>query len=182
MGQSIGLHKETQGIMEHKAPSHSLHREKRRRVWYSVYALDRQLALQLGRPSAIHDEDCSVPLPARAGDAEIDWTGGPIEERSNNNPSTGDYFLAVIAFSRVVGHALRSLNGHGRNHLASEDLVVTKYLDSELMAWKQGLPESLRFDMGQEIEESSIFKRQVKPHAFHMISETYLSSVVSDHH
>lgn len=34
------------------------------RIWYSILSLERVLAVMTGRPSMVHDKDCSVPLPS----------------------------------------------------------------------------------------------------------------------
>ncbi|KAL9476095.1 hypothetical protein ACSS6W_005936 [Trichoderma asperelloides] len=107
VAQSIGLHIESEESDNTKT-THSPEIEKRRRVWYSIYVLDRLLSLQLGRPPAIHDDDFNVPLPARASDSEIDWTGEGVEERSSNSPSSGDYFLARNMLA-IKYHHLRAL-------------------------------------------------------------------------
>ncbi|KAK9444983.1 hypothetical protein VB005_01444 [Metarhizium brunneum] len=159
VAQSIGLHVENDDI-DHTKLNQSLEIEERRRVWYSIYVLDRLLSLQLGRPPAIHDDDFNVPLPARASDAEIDWTGNVVEEKTDNTPSSGDYFLAVIAFSGIVGRVLRGLYCPRRSHFASEDLLNTKDLDRQLVQWKLALPRVLRFDLGHTFEQSHIFSRQ----------------------
>lgn len=140
----------------------SLEIEKRRRVWYSVYVLDRLLSLQLGRPPAIHDDDYNVALPSRAGDSAIDWNGGPLEVSNYDGPSAGDYFIVMISFSNIVGRVLRSLYCPKRSRLASEDIIVTKHLDQQLLEWKMGLPRVLRFDLGHTFEQSYVFKRQAR--------------------
>ncbi|CEJ91488.1 hypothetical protein VHEMI07196 [[Torrubiella] hemipterigena] len=157
--QSIGLHVETDAT-DNPTEATLVEVEKRRRLWYSIYVLDRLLALQLGRPPAIHDDDYNVPLPSRVSDANIDWRGTFINECDTNGPSEGDYFLAVIAFSEIVGRVLRSLYCPKRRHITSEDLLNTKDLDGQLSAWKLELPRSLRFDLGHAFEQSSILKRQ----------------------
>lgn len=159
VAQSIGLHIENEEI-DHIKPGHSPETEKRRRVWYSIYVLDRLLSLQLGRPPAIHDDDFNVPLPTRASDTEIDWAGELVEERDNSDASSGDYFLEVIAFSGIVGRVLRSLYRPRRSHFASEDLLTTKDLDRQLVEWKLALPRALRFDLGHTFEQLQTFKRQ----------------------
>ncbi|UKZ74707.1 hypothetical protein TrVFT333_002377 [Trichoderma virens FT-333] len=159
VAQSIGLHIENEESDNIKS-RHSPEIEKRRRVWYSIYVLDRLLSLQLGRPPAIHDDDFNVPLPSRASDAEIDWTGEVIEEKTSSSIALGDYFIAVIAFSGIVGRVLRSLYCPRRSHFASEDLLNTKDLDRQLVEWKLALPRALRFDLGHTFEQLQIFKRQ----------------------
>ncbi|KAK2602912.1 hypothetical protein N8I77_009409 [Diaporthe amygdali] len=105
--------------------------EIRRRVWYSLYVLDRLLALQLGRPPAVSDEECYVSLPSVVDDMNHDWETEPLPTVSNGEKSVGEYFLEN-----------------------------TRNLDEILLAWKQRLPRYLRFDVGHAFEKSMIFKRQ----------------------
>ena len=82
----------------------SVKAEVGRRTWYSLYVLDRLLSLQLGRPPAIHDDDCPRSLPSRTDEAGTDWENEEAQSQAQDDPSTGDYFLAVIGLSRIIGH------------------------------------------------------------------------------
>ncbi|KAK9378864.1 fungal-specific transcription factor domain-containing protein [Kockiozyma suomiensis] len=57
MAQEIKLH------VEEKDCPPSYERERRRRLWWTIYYWDRCLGLILGRPIMIEDDICSVPLP-----------------------------------------------------------------------------------------------------------------------
>jgi hypothetical protein len=155
IAQSIGLHVESKT----SKPRGPVELERRRRIWYSIYVLDRLLSLQLGRPPAIHDEDCSVPMPSRRGDSEIDWTSNIIEPVEG--PSTGDYFVAVIEFSRIVGRVLSDIYGPAHERPTAEMMICTQVLDRQLVEWKMNLPRKLRFDLGHAFDPSVAFRRQV---------------------
>ncbi|KAJ4196150.1 hypothetical protein NW767_009610 [Fusarium falciforme] len=155
IAQSIGLHVESKT----SKPRGPVELERRRRIWYSIYVLDRLLSLQLGRPPAIHDEDCSVPMPSRRGDSEIDWTSSIIEPVEG--PSTGDYFVAVIEFSRIVGRVLSDIYGPAHERPTAEMMICTQVLDRQLVEWKMNLPRKLRFDLGHAFDPSVAFRRQV---------------------
>ncbi|KAJ4243059.1 hypothetical protein NW757_011590 [Fusarium falciforme] len=154
IAQSIGLHVESKT----SKPRGPVELERRRRIWYSIYVLDRLLSLQLGRPPAIHDEDCSVPMPSRRGDSEIDWTSSIIEPVEG--PSTGDYFVAVIEFSRIVGRVLSDIYGPAHERPTAEMMICTQVLDRQLVEWKMNLPRKLRFDLGHAFDPSVAFRRQ----------------------
>ncbi|RSL64722.1 hypothetical protein CEP54_004610 [Fusarium duplospermum] len=154
IAQSIGLHVESKT----SKPRGPVELERRRRIWYSIYVLDRLLSLQLGRPPAIHDEDCSVPMPSRRGDNEIDWTSNIIEPVEG--PSTGDYFVAVIEFSRIVGRVLSDIYGPAHERPTAEMMICTQVLDRQLVEWKMNLPRKLRFDLGHAFDPSVAFRRQ----------------------
>jgi hypothetical protein len=50
--QDLGLHRSPA-----KARMSDRDKERRRRVWWCVYGLDRSLSVSLGRPSGINDDD-----------------------------------------------------------------------------------------------------------------------------
>ncbi|KAL5603869.1 hypothetical protein FOVSG1_006619 [Fusarium oxysporum f. sp. vasinfectum] len=140
MAQSIGLH------VEQNDPK-------------KLKGSDRLVSLQLGRPPAIHEDYCDVPLPSRLGDSDIDWDSGDIPT-TFEGPSVGDYHLEVISFSKIVSQVLRDLYSPRAGQNATGDLFNTKELDLQLIQWKQSLPRTLRFDLGHAFEKSFIFKRQ----------------------
>ncbi|CAK7265235.1 hypothetical protein SEPCBS57363_001481 [Sporothrix epigloea] len=196
IGQSIGLHVDADTARSGPRPKSRqvqmlafCNAELRRRVWYSIYVLDRLLALQLGRPPAIHDEDSQLRLPSRLGDEDIQWLSGADSQINDTSaplelpldpatPTVGDYFLCMISLSRIIGHVLRDLysprsSGNGNNdHDDTVDTLTdwllpsTKKLDRQLLAWRRTLPRKLRFDFGHAFDNTSasssaaIFKRQ----------------------
>lgn len=135
--------------------------EMRRRVWYSLYVLDRLLSLQLGRPPAVHDDDCHVALPSRVDVADLECDSENANLVVPEGPSTGDYLLSVISLSRIIGHVLRDLYSPQRIIRVTEELSSTMSLDKELLDWKRSLPRTLRFDFGHAFETSVTFRRQV---------------------
>lgn len=136
--------------------------EMRRRLWYSLYVLDRLLALQLGRPAAIHEDGYNVELPEVVDDTLLDSSknGSPVP--SIYETSINEYFLSVISFSGIVGQVMRDIyNLFGVNKSIEEMLSHTVRLDHEVTQWKLGLPRKLRFDLGHTFEKSVTFQRQV---------------------
>ncbi|KAG9500614.1 hypothetical protein J7337_009096 [Fusarium musae] len=162
MAQSIGLHVEQNDPQRLKGPGRLLV-ERRRRIWYCIYVLDRLISLQLGRPPAIHEDYCHVPLPSRLGDSDIDWDGDEFPAMFDG-PSVGDYHLEVISFSKIVSQVLRDLYSPRAGQNLTSDLFNTKELDLKLIQWKQSLPRTLRFDLGHAFDKSFIFKRQARIH------------------
>lgn len=130
-------------------------------MWYSLYVLDRLLALQLGRPPAISDQDCHVSIPRRIAELELDDQDG----RASGAPQKvetryrSDYFTCVVEFSSIIGRVLRETYHPRRDMEAS--LKSTEACDKQLLEWKKRLPRSLRFDSGHVFEKSVTFKRQV---------------------
>ncbi|TPX15962.1 uncharacterized protein E0L32_000296 [Thyridium curvatum] len=161
VAQSIGLHVEMDPSKVHRGKALGK-AEMRRRLWYSLYVLDRLLSLQLGRPPAIHDDDCHLSLPAERHEEEEDDENGHthVQLLAADALSTGSYFLAVIALSRIIGYVLRGLYSPHQRGRAEEGLHNTKAMDAQLLDWKRNLPRTLRFDFGHAFETSAVFKRQ----------------------
>lgn len=108
IAQDLGLHSEVGSwtIVEG---------EMRRRIWWTVYILDKSMALELGRPSMIDDADCDVSLPAAVDDHFIDDRGMSVPPGSE--PVT-HCLLPVI-------HVARSYAALGRV-LASPTIAPTQ--------------------------------------------------------
>ncbi|KAK3315388.1 fungal-specific transcription factor domain-containing protein [Apodospora peruviana] len=68
VAQDIGLHSDF-GAWPY------IEGEMRRRTWWTIYMLDRSLALELGRPALIDDADCDVQLPAAVDDVFLHDNG-----------------------------------------------------------------------------------------------------------
>ncbi|KAK8872366.1 Transcriptional activator protein acu-15 [Apiospora arundinis] len=179
LGQSIGLHTSMErhsrsgaaAVADDGTPADSF--EMRSRLWYCMYVLDRLLALQLGRPAAISDHDCHVPIPTRLADLEADDdddddevtpqnTATPLRGASHNKKEgkrdRSQYFACMIEFSSIIGRVLRETY-HPRRGI-TDSLESTRSCDRLLLAWKDKLPRFLRFDAGHVFEKSVTFKRQ----------------------
>ena len=135
--------------------------EMRRRTWYSIYVLDRLLALQLGRPPAIHEGDFNVRLPSRQDDEYLFRDNAETSKSAANEHLIGDYFIHVIRFSHIVGYVMRKLYNTPRLDPGAEVLSTIESLDQQLLQWKLNLPRRLRFDICHTFEKSETFRRQV---------------------
>ncbi|KAJ4533877.1 hypothetical protein HRR80_004550 [Exophiala dermatitidis] len=156
IAQSIGLHVEE----DHRAGGENALAppEMCRRVWYSIYVLDRLLALQLGRPPAISEEDFDVKLPSRQSDVDLSNQRGQHDVQGTD--WVGDYFIAMIKFSEIIGRVFGSLYGPRRAGDAALILSHIDRLDVDLSQWRFNLPRHLRFDLSHTFEKSIIYKRQ----------------------
>lgn len=140
-----------------------MEQETVRRTWYSLYVLDRLLALQLGRPVAVHEDEYYVNLPSTSQESPCLFNGEPTQSSHDKTPSSIDYFISVIKFSKILGQVISDL--YRPSQVATEPdqmLLSTTALDEKLVKWKLGLPRHLRFDLGHTFEKSLIFKRQAR--------------------
>ncbi|KAK5189305.1 hypothetical protein LTR96_010909 [Exophiala xenobiotica] len=156
IAQSIGLHVEE----DHRAGREAalVPQEMCRRVWYSLFVLDRLLALQLGRPPALGDGDFNVRLPSRQSDADL---VDPDPQRDIHREDwVGDYFIAMIRFSEIIGRVFSSLYGPTKAEDVGLILSSIDRLDLELLRWRSDLRRNLRFDLSHTFKSSIIYKRQ----------------------
>lgn len=138
MAISLGLHQEVAG--SHGAGLDEEAREHRRRVWWSVYSMDRILSIKSGNPITIHDEDIGVNLPSKL-------------------PGEKDYCPAVVLrhyteLSRILGEVTKSIY---RSKLPGDkDSTPAAYVKAKMESvksimgalnqWDRKLPDELRFD------------------------------------
>jgi hypothetical protein len=133
-----------------------------RRTWYCLYALDHLLALQLGRPAAIREEEFHVGLPHEVDESYFDIENDRVNAPPPNELSQTSYIIEVARFSTVLGRVMARLYRPAQTELSPDELLSTiAQLDHDLLAWKGNLLRHLRFDLGHTFEKNAIFKRQV---------------------
>lgn len=126
MAITLGLHQETL----HPHLDEAM-REHRRRVWWSIYSLDRIHSVKSGNPITIHDEDIGVAFPSKL-------------------PHEPEYCAAVVLkhytkLSQICGEITVSI--YRRTPKSGSTLMAAvKNIILSLSQWHRELPEELRFD------------------------------------
>ncbi|BCS14489.1 hypothetical protein ALUC_61045A [Aspergillus luchuensis] len=91
-----------------------------RRMWWSLYILDRRLAIETGHPFLIQDINVDTPLPRPVEDDQLsDSRNCPNADLDIPQPSEANgphitsfpYFKAMITYSQVLGKVWESLYG-----------------------------------------------------------------------
>ncbi|KAB5518176.1 fungal-specific transcription factor [Coniochaeta sp. 2T2.1] len=131
MAISLGLHQEVSSRGQ-ETELDDVSREHRRRVWWSIYSLDRILSIKSGNPVTIQDEDIGVHLPSKL-------------------PGEAEYCPAVVlrhytVVSRILGEVTKLIYRRitpksGRRLMASVQKIILSLSD-----WNRDLPDELRFD------------------------------------
>ncbi|KAH6605214.1 fungal specific transcription factor [Trichoderma cornu-damae] len=140
MAISLGLHQEVsphycsqQGPALDKAA-----REHRRRVWWSIYSLDRILCVKSGNPITIQDEDIGVDMPSPLpGDPEY-CPAVVLRHYTELSRILGQIHLAIYRRSN------KSAPKSGKSLMASVQSIILS-----LSKWNRELPDELRFDPAQ---------------------------------
>ncbi|KAJ2897697.1 Proline utilization trans-activator [Zalerion maritima] len=133
MAISLGLHEEAGTTMRHvDEPT----RERRRRVWWSVYSLDCILSAKSGTPLSIAGGDMGVSLPSRL-------------------PSEPSYCPAVVLrhytmLSRILSDISRNIYRKARKPGAKLVVADVHGIMQQLDRWYGQLPKQLRFEPARQ--------------------------------
>lgn len=127
MAIALALHQEIRSTQ-----LDDVQKERRRRVWWSVYSMDRILTIKSGNPIMVQDEDIGVAMPSRlTHEAQY----GPwIVLRC--------YTELSKILTRIMHHVYRSTQKTGSNLMASVQNIL-----ASLSAWNRDLPSELRFNI-----------------------------------
>lgn len=142
--QDLGLHRSPKPLKLSKVD-----KETRRKVWWCVYGLDRCLAVQLGRPLGIDDNDIDVDMPVPYDDVDLPaYFEGKLGDKKE--PTLMQGFVALTALYKIAGKVLRhvystdKLKGNIASDKAAELHKVVDKLDQQLTLWVDQLHPTLR--------------------------------------
>lgn len=161
MAVTLGLHQETSN-----PDLDDGEKEYRRRVWWSVYSLDRIHSVKSGNPITIHDEDVGVSLPSKL-------------------PTEPEYCPAVVLkhytkLSQICGDITTNIYRRTPKKGSTLMTAVQKIIKA-LSQWHRELPEELRFDparisisresVSTLLHYSQCINMTVRPLLFHVVQK-----------
>ncbi|KAJ5462071.1 uncharacterized protein N7458_003623 [Penicillium daleae] len=114
--------------------------EEQKRLFFSLYMMDRVVSLALGRPFAIQDDDITVEPFADADDANIQPDG--IVAASTLEASTMAVPLHILALRRIasdIGSQVHSSNYSQRQSPEAREETIQK-LHRRLIEWRRSMP------------------------------------------
>ncbi|KAL1892399.1 Transcriptional activator [Sporothrix stenoceras] len=158
MAISLGLHQEAPSSLALSEPD----REHRRRVWWSIYSLDRILSLKSGHPIAILDEDIGVNMPKQLPGEPVDSPVVMLRCYTELSRILGD--ITTLIYRRTAPTAssatpLSPTAAKGKGLHTGTSLVTTIHaILQSLTQWEEALPRSLRLDpdRGSKLSRESI--------------------------
>lgn len=127
MAISLGLHQEVIG-----ATISDKDREHRRRVWWSVYSLDRILSVKSGNPITIQDDDIGVKPPSKLA-SELEYC-----------PAVA--LRHYTELSKILGDVNKHIFRKGSHKNGTMLMASVKDIMRSLSRWHRELPDQLRFD------------------------------------
>ncbi|KAH6991372.1 fungal-specific transcription factor domain-containing protein [Ilyonectria sp. MPI-CAGE-AT-0026] len=140
MAISLGLHQEVSD-----PTLDEMEREQRRRLWWSVYSMDRILCAKSGNPITIADGDIGVHYPSRmpAIEAEI---------------SSVTVLYHYTKLSRILGNIMENVYRKPRK-TGSKLVESVQTIMGDLALWLSNLPAPLRLDfntLDKDISRESV--------------------------
>lgn len=146
MAISLGLHQE---VADDMGP---IEREARRRLWWSVYSMDRIISVKSGNPISIHDEDIGAAWPS--------FLVG-VDHHQSSSRILSQYTRLSRILGRIGGEIYRKKHRPGTSLLHSVQSIMT-----DLSNWLKDVPA--------EISTSSMFRESVSTflHYYHCVTMT----------
>lgn len=133
---ALGLHRKSPVEVSKKACTY-FELELRKRIFWSVYTLDKYLSIMFGRPRLLHDEDIDQELPDEMNDEDL-----LEEDPSRRTGSTDSMMTASVLHYRLglilgdISRQLYSINPLSR----TSPLETAVRLTSDLENWKASVP------------------------------------------
>ncbi|KAI9492146.1 fungal-specific transcription factor domain-containing protein [Zychaea mexicana] len=138
MAQDLGLHRNC----DHwNIPPDE--RERRKRVFWCCFVVDRLISAIYGRSSTFEERDCDVPFPT--DDDEEPSSGDKANDPAK--PRIVETFVHLIKITDIMGHVLRNVYyAKARHHASQQHLEhVLTGLNRELTNWYNRLPPALQY-------------------------------------
>ncbi|OCK96048.1 uncharacterized protein K441DRAFT_554358 [Cenococcum geophilum 1.58] len=134
LSHSIGLHKRGSGFNLNPPEI-----EQRKRVFWIAYMLDRDICLRSGRPPIQDDDDMNVDLPSE--DPPDNIGNIPLADGKGKV----NLFRLFCTFACIESKVYKQLYSVKASKQSDGELLNTiGELDSELEAWKDGIPVDFR--------------------------------------
>jgi proline utilization trans-activator len=110
--------------------------ERRHRVWWSVYNVDRLGCLKLGQPALIRDEDIDAPLPSMDGLTDM--------EKAEFVQPEG--LIAKTNLSKITGSILDMIYRTPRAQQKDRFVQNVHQILARLKSWNENLPTHLKLN------------------------------------
>ncbi|KAG5763086.1 hypothetical protein H9Q72_008805 [Fusarium xylarioides] len=135
----IDMHRE-----ESMANKTLLDAEMRKRLFWSLYTMDRSVSISLGRPLGIQDADITIPLPLVLTDEQI---AGPADQAiANILPDVRDMsaFRHIVELRQINAGIYSALHSAGGLNLEGRNLdAIRQQHYTRLNAWLLSAPRYL---------------------------------------
>jgi len=141
LAQSLALHRQPR--REWNLSSGEM--RERNRLFWSIYCLDRTIALRCGRPAVISDEEISCSFPRGVRVRQPSRLKAGRSSTADGQQPPFDFFLSLTCFARLCGKISKMLySANGLSQPCSKLLVRAKEVSNDLEKWREAIPPEIR--------------------------------------
>ncbi|MCJ1360184.1 MAG: hypothetical protein MMC33_010187 [Icmadophila ericetorum] len=165
-------------------------KEMFRRLWWSIYVLDRRISLETGRPFLIQDINTNTERPTNLTDdwlQQLKLSAAMLEDGMTEReaelakaiPSNIPHLNAMISYSKIVGDIWNVVYCDNSISLGSRN-VVDVYLEPLLEQARKTMPPNLCYQPSRSFEEqfSGISWSQIKQSLLMYLRYTFLKLMI----
>lgn len=115
-------------------------RERRKRVFWCCYIMDRFMCASYGRSANFDERDCDVPLPSVDDDE-------PLECKDPSRPPVRllEVFKESVKMADILGHVLKNMY-YAKSRLDTQHTILNT-LHQKLTQWHDSLPPALAYKL-----------------------------------
>ncbi|KAJ7654864.1 fungal-specific transcription factor domain-containing protein [Mycena rosella] len=169
LGQDVGAHR----FKMRKSAEMTFEQELEKRASWVLFLFDAQISTALGRCIALQSHDFDIEMPLICDDEYwgVDNTGaGALFRQPADKPSRVAFFNCMLQLNRILSFSCKILYSTNRSKLLIglgddtwEEKVVVQ-LDSALNTWFESIPEHLRWDTENPIQDDTFFDQSAVLH------------------
>lgn len=130
LGTTLGLHRNDM----YDRRLNPVERERRHRIWWTIYTFDRLGCSKLGQPALIRDEDIDTPLPSTKGLTDL--------EKAEFQKPEG--LKAKVKLAEITGAILDLVYRASRERTQDHFVRNVHLILARLRTWDKDLPSQLR--------------------------------------
>ncbi|KAL4901204.1 fungal-specific transcription factor domain-containing protein [Aspergillus multicolor] len=121
--------------------------ETRRRLWSTLYYLDRTIALAVGRPYTVNDKHCEHMKITNTWVDDLDFeAAGTAEPKELSDPTASIYHLYQQKLASILGSILDDCFALAPRSTAYSTYERALDLDQELLAWARSMPSYFQLE------------------------------------
>lgn len=121
---------------------------QRRNVFWCVYIMDKSIAIRLGQPSVMSDDDIGIDLPLEKLSDDL---------RSDNITTRAGMFRYHVQLARLESRIYSALySARGQTRSLMERMRLVSELDMAVVEWKEQLPAEIRPETPIQCQEDQV--------------------------
>lgn len=170
IAQGIGLHRSMD-----KTNMALSHKRSWKRMWWSLFVLDRWVSVSLGRPLVINLEDSDVPMITEE-DFNEDEPGHPSLYPANKTNIL--YFIHAVKLSEIIGLVMdQQFSVSAEISRRKKKVPFVSHCDMALGSWMKSLPPELKYSV-KDKSNHNFFKAALHAQYYTVLCLAHRSNIL----